>query len=426
VNQINRSIWSLGDQGVVSAGNFFTTLLLARSLSSTEYGVFVLLFGVILTLNTVHAAVITYPLSIEGAVADLGDLRKLTSSCLFLTVCLTLPFALVITTATIALNRSDVLPIVVLATGSWQLQETLRRGLMAHLRHKDALLGDIFMYGGQVGVILALSIAKTLTVQRAFISITCSCLCGALVHYVVLRPQANPLIGMRRTAKRFWLLGKWALYANSANSLTIQSFFWIVARSGSSQAGTLQALVNLLAFTNPVAFSIGNVVVPAVAQSRAQRAESGLKVLLQFVLQGLVLLFPYYLVILAAPGWALRTAYGAGSMYISFAGSLRLLVFAFGMAYIAHLGGCFLYGAADSMGVFRTQLMSSSAAAIIGFPLTIKFGVVGAVIAILITHGVRLVALCQRVVSGLRKRIYAKSEMLPGISTDPLSEVDFA
>ena len=426
VREVNRSIWSLCDQGIVSAGNFFTTLALAQTLVASEYGVFVLLFGVILVLNTVHAAVVTYPLSVEGATAELKDLRKLTSSSLLLSSILLVPFTGVIAAATIALHRSVLLPVVVVAALSWQLQETLRRSLMAHLRHRDALVGDIAMYGTQVALIFSFRLAKDLTVQRAFFSILLSGLCGALVHYLLLKPSEPSIVHAWCTGKSFWSRGKWALYANSANSATTQSFFWVIARHGSSQAGTLQALVNLLAFTNPVAFSLGNVVVPTVAQVRARRAGRGFKVASQFVMQGLVLLLPYYLLLLIVPKRVLHVAYGANSMYSSFSGSLRVLVLAFAMAYFGHLLGCFLYGAQDSVGVFRTQLVSSTVAAIGGFPLTIKFGVTGAVVAMLLTHGVRLTALSRRIAVSLRSPLDEKASAVTVADEEVLSEVDCA
>src|SRR5271170_6186042 len=65
--EAHQRFWAFIDQGVVSLGNFMATVMLARALKPGEFGIFALLFGSILFLNTVHAALVTYPLSIFGA-----------------------------------------------------------------------------------------------------------------------------------------------------------------------------------------------------------------------------------------------------------------------------------------------------------------------------------------------------------------------
>jgi len=59
---LGRGFWSLCDQGVVSSGNFLSNVFLARAISSHDYGTFAILFGVLLLLNNIHAALVTYQL----------------------------------------------------------------------------------------------------------------------------------------------------------------------------------------------------------------------------------------------------------------------------------------------------------------------------------------------------------------------------
>src|SRR5687767_3370998 len=73
----SRGGWALADQGVVSAGNFITGVLLVRNLEKVEYGVYFLIFGVLQFLHSLHQSLVTYPLSVRGAVSDQDDLRKL-------------------------------------------------------------------------------------------------------------------------------------------------------------------------------------------------------------------------------------------------------------------------------------------------------------------------------------------------------------
>ena len=61
---------SLADQGMVSLGNFLTQIILARKLAPGEYGIFALLFGVLFIMNVCHWALVAYPLSVRGSLAD--------------------------------------------------------------------------------------------------------------------------------------------------------------------------------------------------------------------------------------------------------------------------------------------------------------------------------------------------------------------
>ena len=58
--QSRAGLWSLADQGAVSLGNFLTNILLARALAPAEYGIFALVFGLLLALSSIHAAVVIY------------------------------------------------------------------------------------------------------------------------------------------------------------------------------------------------------------------------------------------------------------------------------------------------------------------------------------------------------------------------------
>src|SRR5688500_4624794 len=66
-----KSFWPLADQGVVSAGNFLTLVIVARALPArSEYGVFGLALECIFYFNTLQSALVGYPLTVRGATTD--------------------------------------------------------------------------------------------------------------------------------------------------------------------------------------------------------------------------------------------------------------------------------------------------------------------------------------------------------------------
>src|SRR5262245_14286948 len=90
-----QSFWAIADQGVVSLGNFLTTIILARSLTPSDYGLWSVLFGLILMLNGLPASLITYPLSVRLAARDQSSGGQLVMASLILTAMLAVPQILV-------------------------------------------------------------------------------------------------------------------------------------------------------------------------------------------------------------------------------------------------------------------------------------------------------------------------------------------
>src|SRR5260370_41629087 len=80
----DSGFWSMVDQGAVSAGNFLTTILLARCLLPSEYGIYALLFALMLFMIYLNSAVIVYGLSLHGAVGTDAELRSLAGGALVL------------------------------------------------------------------------------------------------------------------------------------------------------------------------------------------------------------------------------------------------------------------------------------------------------------------------------------------------------
>ncbi len=138
-HEFELGFWTLADQGAVSLGNFLTQVILARNLTRIEYGVFALLFGVLIVLYTCHLSLVSYPLTVKGASADRAGLQCLASSSLLLTCALSVPLAAILLGASLILRRPSLVPWLVAALLFWLLQETTRRGLLAHLCHRAAV-----------------------------------------------------------------------------------------------------------------------------------------------------------------------------------------------------------------------------------------------------------------------------------------------
>ena len=138
-----RGFWPMADQAVVSVGNFLTSVLVARGLERPEFGTFGVVLEFMFFMNNLQSGLITFPLTVRGAVEDDAGLKRLVTASTLFTLILGLPvivLTLIIGGAIgkLALGASAVVALVV-----WQLQETTRRGLWAHFRHRDSIAKSV-------------------------------------------------------------------------------------------------------------------------------------------------------------------------------------------------------------------------------------------------------------------------------------------
>ena len=80
---------TITDQGIVSLAGFLIHILLARSVSPSDYGVFVLAYSAIILANELHQAVLLEPMMVFGPSAEVPDLEDYLKSATTLQIALT-------------------------------------------------------------------------------------------------------------------------------------------------------------------------------------------------------------------------------------------------------------------------------------------------------------------------------------------------
>lgn len=380
--------WSMADQGFVSAGNFVTTILLARALAPSEYGVYALLYALMLFAISLHAALIAYGLSIQGAVGTDVELRSLTGGALILTTGLATILGITTGTLAIVIHRTSLVPWIVLALLFWQLQETTRRALMSRLRHREAVWGDAVSYLGQAACVAYLFGEHRLTLASALGVMAATSAVALFIQTAQLKLTAAHFRGALHLVARFWNLGRWALLANLARAFIGQALLWFLTLRGLAEVGSFQSLLNLLRATNPVMYAIGSVLLPAVAAAPPGNGGQALRTARHYGMLGSLLLVPYFTVLLVAPGWALRLLYGVGSEYAGLGGILRLLVLGSVFSYVGYILSSYFYGLSRSDVVLRCQLVGAAVTIITGFPLVQWRGLIGAAVTYDLTFAI--------------------------------------
>ena len=377
-----NAAWALADQAVISAGNFATNIILARHLAPAVYGVWWWVFNVILFLNSLHAALVSYPLTLRAAVEDDAYLGGRARRSLSLTLFLTPLMAAGLVVVSAQTGRWTVLPFALAALLMWQLQETLRRAMMARLRHRDALPGDFVSYWGQVLAVFLLARTGRLAPETAFIAIAASSALAVLLQAVQLGiATATWRQGtLREAAAESWRLGRWVLLTAVVSAGVIHLIPWSLGKAhGTAELAHYGYIATVLNASNPVLLSIGSMIVPAVAAAAAANgARAGRRAAWRYIAMGAAMLAPYYLLLLLAPGLVLRVFYGSGFDHAPLHDELRVFVLGYSLMYLGNVSVSVLNGLGRGDSGFVATAFAAAGAAFVAVPLAVKFGVYGA------------------------------------------------
>lgn len=386
-------IGALADQGAVSIGNFVVTLLLARMLAPAEYGIYSLLLIVTMGLQSIIGSLLYYPLAVRGAVLAPHDRATLFGNGFALLGALSIPLGFLVAAMLCVLGRPDLIAPAVGWFLLWQVQELVRRMLMAEMRHAAALPGDAISYLGQAAGIFWLAGAGAVTLAYSLIIMAATSGLAALLQAV--QAGIRPGIAMMwPTARQCWAIGSFSLASNGLSAVRMQVFPWaLAALGGTVQAANYQAATNLVMAANPILLGLCNVIPQATARGRqnagvlqAWHAARG------YILLGALPIFAYYMVLLLWPGEGLVLLYGASSPYIGLTLAVRAITIAALVAYAAEMVCSYLHGLEQAHLAMWVNMSGLAASVLLGLPLILAWGLTGGCIGLGIVSLVRCAA----------------------------------
>ena len=390
---LRHSAWSVVDQGVVSGGAFFMNLLLARALPAVDYGVFVIVFGGMLTLQLFSATLLFHPLSVRLATAAPSDRDELMRSSLILVAVLSIGLGLFLAVVLCAFGHPGLALPALACFVAWQMQEAVRRGLLTEFRLKAAALGDGVSYIGQAVAVLFLALTDTLTLPGVLWCMAVTSLGAAALQLWQFGLVPGPA-GLRQTLAAYWQVGgPWSLGNAMVSQLRLQILPWLLAAGGGpAAAAAFQAVVNVINLSNPITISLGNVIPQTAARASAAGAAAAWHASRGYALLATPPILGYALVVLTFPGALLWLLYGSGSGYLHLELAVRILIVASAAGYATDVVIAFLHGIVEIRAAFRINAIGAVAAAVLAVPLVSSLGVVGAVMAVFGSNLMRLAA----------------------------------
>lgn len=383
-----RAMMTLADQGVVSAGNFLTGALLVRHLSQTQWGAYGVILETILFLNGLCSGLVVYPLTVRGASNHVSGARGYASASLLFTLAL-LPIlgtAMAIAAALTAggSNTSASLLIAISAVAAmalWQLQDTLRRTLLADLRPAACIPGDAVSYLGQLVILWILWKLGRLTLPAALLTIGATSAAAGVIQALQIGLTAVSWQKLRSYAADFWSLGRWTALSNSAGLATGVGYVWTLRYfHGLEATAAFAAMVLPLKLANPILLGTSNLLIPAVSRSNSTGGlRAAFHAAMKYWAVGAVLVLPYFALLVMIPSFCLAVLVGRQSPYLAYAPLLRLYTFSMIVYYIEFCLGGWLAGLGESRSNFHVQIVNAMATLLIALPATARFGMNGLV-----------------------------------------------
>lgn len=395
--QRTPSLIALADQGIVSATNFATGVIIGRVCGKADLGVYALVWTLIALTTEISAALITTPYTVFNPQLSLYQRSRYLGSVLVHQLLLSLVFTLSMVAGGVLGSRLGWFPNnvsnavtttagVILFIG---LREFVRRVSFAELKVGSALLVDAIVCLIQVGGLLILLHFGALTVSRTYVLLgIASAIVAAgwlILHWRTIRPS-SPLSG--QDLKRNWSFAKWILGSCILAQFARYLFPWVLAAfHGTSVTGLWAACSAVVALGNPVAMGLGNHVLPKISNVYASLGTTAMRrEVHRSSLQFAALLSPIVL-ILAVWGERIVTGvYGktyAGSGSIVFLLALNILIRSLIFPYSQGLFSLNRAKADTMVNVITVILLFTIGIAAVKF-----YAAIGAAAALLLSSGV--------------------------------------
>jgi O-antigen/teichoic acid export membrane protein len=381
-NRGQKTFWVAVDQAIASVGNFATTILVGRAAAAAQFGTFGMLMEVYVVFNSLQSALVVYPLTIRGAVLEKEALKRMASACLLFTIVLCIPLSLAMAGTTVLFNQASILVWVCIAMILAQLQETLRRTLLAHLEFRAAIPGDAISYLLQAAVLYALLHEGRLNLRTAFIAMGATSGLAAIVQalQVGLRPIA--VRDLRGLVADFWQLGRWILFSNLTSIATNLTYNWTLALAwGTTQVAYFTVIVSPMKVVNPLMTALASVIIPMVSRLRHQAGVHRAKVVgAKYAAIGFAVLVPYVLVILVFAGPCIRILYGNRPEYVGLGMYLRVFAISYSLGFIGNATLACANGLGNTRANFGAMLVNAILSLTVALPLAYLYGIKGIVV----------------------------------------------
>ena len=292
---VPNPVISLMDQGVVSATAFATGVVVSRTCSQSEFGLYTLGATLVVFLIELQTALISSPYMVysprlqgaERARYAGGNLVLQLSLGLFAAVVLAVIAATITAFGMGSEGLAPVLTVLAVVVTFTLLRDFLRRVAMAHMQMETALFLDISVTCLQLSALVIVAVLEAMSAPLAHALIGAACATASVIWMARNRNTFSPSIASaRRDLKQNWSFGKWVFASGLLWAISIHTYPWILAAfHGTAAAGVWGACITTLALMIVPSTGLQNWLGPRIAITFA---EGGTKRMQRFVVRAAV------------------------------------------------------------------------------------------------------------------------------------------
>jgi O-antigen/teichoic acid export membrane protein len=278
-------LWTLIDQGIVSASSFLATIIIGRTCAKEQLGLYFLGMSIVGLLMELQNVLIWSPYTALSPRIKGPAHALYTGSTIVYQGVLGVLFMLVLTGAGFFLSRgwgppglAPVVWMLALAGPFFTFREYARRVCFAGLQIKTAFWLDAGSALFQGGALLLFAYLGKLSAVHAFGIIGLGAFLASLLWLLgARRSMAISKAEMASDLGRNWSFGKWILGGNLALFLGCQTYPWILTGlHGTAVVAALAACQGVVGLANPFLQGTTNFLAPKAAQAFAQGGLSAL------------------------------------------------------------------------------------------------------------------------------------------------------
>lgn len=406
--------YSFADQALAVGANFLANVMLARTQTKEEYGMFALSYSIFTFLAGLHNSAILEPYTVYGS----GRYRNRFSEYLRLMLRIN---------ALVGLMLSALVLLVCLVL-YWTAPQLVSRALLGLGVTVGILLSGIFLrrvfyiqrqpaFAAQASLICFVTVACALwLVARAHLLNGFSVFLILALGWIAAGLGVGRKLALGHPAQSFldsepgywsehWKYSKWVLSTAFVFQLTTQGYYWIVAGFVSvKDVAGLRVMQLLVAPMDQVFIALSFLVIPALAARYASnRMGSFLSFTKRYALTvvGATALFALAVRIVGKPVMHLLYA----GKFDDLAPTLYVLAFLPLVMGIGNAMNCALKAAEKPKLVFFAYVCSGAATLLLGIPLVIHFGLLGAVYGLLLSAAAYTIVLVLGLLTGIYRKV---------------------
>jgi O-antigen/teichoic acid export membrane protein len=272
----------VADQVVASATNFLTGVIIGRTCTQAEFGLYMLALSIVLVTLRLQRALISTPFVVLSPRLGPGDRATYTGSTLVhLGMAAAIGMAGLAVAALglgqraggdgLASGLTPVLWVVAFALPAILLREYARNVWFAELRFGATLVLDTVAGILQVGVIAALAWSGRLSATTALVAVGSVCVVvGAAWLTCHRRSVAFDVARIVSDLKVNWSYGRWMFASGTVWELSSAAYPWLIAMfHGAAATGVWAACFGTVSAANPLALGIQNISGPKIAHAYA-------------------------------------------------------------------------------------------------------------------------------------------------------------